>query len=273
MWAPVHRITMSVRAAARILLACLLCSAQPARAIELNFSLKHFDRTEYDQSGVRVNRERGFLPGLRLSAARITGAITHSLSIDLHSGSTDYDGRLQSGPSLDTTTEQRMLSIHYELSAEPATALPEMFLRLGWHRWRRDIRPTAISNRLLERYNWLSLEPGVRVSSLSEDGDRLTFEVSGLITGGGDVAVDLEATGFGVPRVELGDGVGMQLAARYALRLDGDGAIEFSIMHRYLEVERGTPSLISNGSTIATITEPESQDRSSVLMLQYHSAL
>lgn len=257
---------MHVRTAGLLALLPLCASAAGTDSFELSTGLMWFDRTEFSTSGSSLNRESGFLPGITASLSRTLSTSEHSFSIELWGGDVEYDGQLQNGTPLSTDTSQLLYGFGYQYLYQPNTDIPAMFLRVDWQGWHRDIQATSISARLSERYSWFSIEPGVRFS-LPEH--KLKVDVSAISVVGGNVIVELNSSNFGEPEVDLGNGIGYRIALGYELLQDENRSLTLGVDHQRIRIDRGSPTSVSNGSTIAIITEPESLESSTVVDITY----
>jgi len=261
---------MSLTKHAFPILLITLCSTAEATDFRFSTGLRHFDRTEYSISGAALNREHGVLAGIGLAMQHTISRITHTASIDLWHGTVEYTGGTQGGAPLLTETDQLISSISYRISTTTEVDQLSLFLAGSWHSWHRDISPTSSSLRLDERYRWLTLEPGLRITHhLDDDLSSLVFGAGILISRNGRLKVNLASLNLGEQVVDLGDGEGLHLTGSYIRKLSAEERLILTLEYEQLERDQGKPKLLSNGTTLTTLTEPESRSTPVTLNIAY----
>jgi hypothetical protein len=145
--------------------ACALAHAQTD--LQVSAGLMGFSYKEYSDSGVLLDREDAWLPGVTGELGHRMGAWRISASGSFFSGTADYAGQTQGGVAANTTTDEQLWSagLRLERRVELGTVSLSPYLGLAYHEWRRDIKSgRAVNNTpvsgLLEVYSWGTAELG-----------------------------------------------------------------------------------------------------------------
>jgi hypothetical protein len=177
-----------------------------AGSVELGGGAVHFDYAERGRSGVFLDGEQGWVPGLELRAELAPGRLFVVASGRLAKGSVAYDGRTQSSvpanDDLPVTTTTRTDFARVELQGggwlDPGRRLG-IYAGAAARRWSRDIRPTTVVSRsgatirvggLDELYLWGELQAGVRLAAVEAGRVRLELDGRLLQVVGPRLAVD-----------------------------------------------------------------------------------
>ena len=254
-----------------ILPACLLTAYTDGHAVDLRAAaeLMYFDYEETDINGSTLNQETGFIPGISVAASRPYRSIVHSLEFSAYGGEVNYDGQTQAGQPHQTTTEQSIYRLQYRLSGSLENTDADLYGKVYWQQWDRDIQPNNGVLGLFERYRWWSIEAGVEVPLMRKDRQNLLLELGVLTTLNGTILVDLSDVGFGEPVLNLGHGIGFSGELRYEIRQGPDGKLHFGIRYRNWEFGRSNSETVSDGTSFLTITEPDSQTAQTILFASY----
>ena len=138
-------------------------------ALELHAgaSVMRVDFREVADSGQRLVREQGVLPGVVGGVGQSRGRWQWSAEVSYYSGVVDYDGQTQSGASFETKSDASVAKIR-------ARALhmldPEgrfwVGLGLGYRQWQRHIRGRGQVSGLDERFTAADVSAEARLSLL-----------------------------------------------------------------------------------------------------------
>ena len=251
--------------------AALLALPATADAVDMRIAaeLMHFDYEETDLTGNILNQETGFIPGLTLSASQRYRSVDNSVELSVYDGKVDYDGRTQAGEPHQTTTEQTIVRLLYRLSWSPQDTEGAFYGKAYWQQWDRDIQPNNGVLGLFERYQWWSFEAGVQIPFIKQQHRSLLLELGVLTTRSGTIMIDLTDAGFGRNTLDLGDGYGFSGELKYTIMRSDNSGFHFSANVRSWEFGRSNSKTISNGSTVITITEPDSSTRQTIFSVGY----
>jgi hypothetical protein len=240
-----------------------------AADIRIAAELMHFDYEETDTQGNTLNQETGFIPGFTLAASHPYHSIFNTLEFSLYDGRVDYDGRTQLGQPHQTTTEQNILRLLYRLSWSPQNSKSGFYGKVYWQQWDRDILPNNGVLGLFERYQWWTVEAGVQVTLIKDKRRNLLFELGALATTNGTIMIDLAELGYGNPSLDLGDDYGFSGKLKYEIWHRNNSSFQFGLQFKRWEFGRSNSKTISNGSSVITITEPDSTTMQTTLSAGY----
>ncbi len=255
----------------RIAAACMLLASANCDAADLSIAgeLMYFDYEETDIDGSRLNTETGFIPGFSIAASRPSRSARHSLEFSLYGGDVNYDGQTQAGVPHQTTTEQTIYRLQYRVSSSLETTDADLYGKIYWQQWDRDIQPNAGVSGLFERYQWWSIEAGVEVPLMRKERQDLLLELGVLTTLNGTILVDLSDAGFGEPELDLGSGIGFSGEIRYEVVQSNNSSLHFGVSYRTWEFGRSNSAIITNGIDTFIITEPDSQTAQTRIFARY----
>lgn len=258
-------------------MATLLSTAMSSHAVDLSAAaeLMYFDYEETDIDGNTSNKETGYIPGVSIAASQLYGRINHNLEYSFYGGDVNYDGQLLvSGLPHDTTTEQRIHRLQYRFSGSLETTDADLYGKVYWQQWDRDIQPRNNVQGLFERYEWWSLEAGIEVPLMRKDRENLLLELGILTTFNGTIMVDLADAGIGQPVLDLGNGTGFSGELKYEIRQQKNSSLRFGLQFRTWEFGMSNTLVVSNGTALCgrplcTIYEPDSKTMQTVLSASY----
>lgn len=240
-----------------LILAALLLAASRVQAIELNAGtyLQYVDYQEFDTNGKSLDRETGFIPGIKLQATYQH----HTLWTTYAYGNIDYDGQLQSGIPHTADTNYILSSGGYEYAHE-MVRYPNTQLLAGFstYRWQRHILPGNGVPGLNEVYLWQQIHAGLRYKPGSIFNLPLEASFSVIRTLNGTVDVNLESLGYGSPRLDLGDEYGFQAGIKYHRDISRQTGFNVSVESSRWEFGRSQTKSYSSGINNITIAEPRS---------------
>ena len=251
-----------------VLLLALSTSAQ-ATDLRLAAELMYFDYEETDVFGSSLNRETGFMPGFTVAASQPYRNTRITVEFSLYDGDVDYDGKTQAGRPHQTTTEETIYRVLYRLDWSPMGTTDVFYGKAYLQQWDRNIQPNDGVQGLFERYQWVTAEAGARFPFIKDEKQNLMLELGVLTTFNGTIMIDLTDAGFGQPVLDLGNGVGFTGELKYEFKHTRNTSFRFGVQLKGWEFGRSNSKTISNGSTIITITEPDSTTVQTTLSAGY----
>ncbi|EHR70182.1 hypothetical protein BurJ1DRAFT_1310 [Burkholderiales bacterium JOSHI_001] len=141
-------------------LAAMLTVAAPAAWAQASWTLQatraHYESRETLPGGLVFNQEQGTVSGLRVEmAAALTDGWMWRASAWHQGNAVDYQGLNQLALPIRTRTDLRLTTLEVTLGQRAGWAIATGSLHadvgLAWHRIDRDIRPSVLSLRALER--------------------------------------------------------------------------------------------------------------------------
>jgi len=250
----------------------LLLLPAPGRAaangpdLFLGADLTNFNYREFDTNGREVDRERGVLPGVRITARTSEDRLFARIDGTYHAGTVNYDGETQSGTPVTTDTDTRLLTIAADVGHwfGPAPYTWGAYLHLARRNWDRDIQSRPGVGGIYEEYRWSELGLGVRHVWEPPTGSTWHQELTGTLlrATSGTIFVRLSDVdpGYDDTTLNLGDRTGFRL--RYTASHDmGERTLRIEPYLEYWEFGRSNTEIITaNGSNTAyTVTEPRSE--------------
>lgn len=232
---------------------CLLPSAFAGWEGSLGLGGRGVIHSEYDTAGQRLVRETGWLPGIAMTAACQTGAVTVFGGADWYRDDIAYRGQTQAGVRTNSTTSTTLATLRLGGAYAWGKAY-SVHAAIELDRWKRDIAGSGRSIGLQETYRSTRLVAGV---------DQTWQAAFGTI--GADASVVLSApermrVGFSgvIDPVSLktrrghGFRLGASLRPAFAPRLALRGQYDWIKVARSDEV----PLSSSNGF-LGTVAQPE----------------
>lgn len=229
---------------------------------ELGASSQYFYYEETLPDGTIFNTEKGWLPGLYLSAsARLPAGLQLNASISRAKGSVDYEGATQTGRALITNTTETLTRVNVELASPlPAFSPGSLSLIAGVShtRWNRKIQPTPSTSHLYEHYRWyefagglrhcttLATLPGIKQVCLTA---KLTRSEYGTMT------VKLEQFNLGSPELDLGG----EWGGEASMKLELEGPFTVRLYTKTWNHGASKPVFIKQPNQVTRLTEPASQ--------------
>ena len=240
-------------------------SAGAEPALSVAAQALYYDSREYDDDGTRLNREAGWVPGLRLRwQSRPQAGAGLVLEGDGLHGQVDYDGQTQSGAPFQSDTRMTQWRLGAALRYCPASC--RQHLLLGWRFYGRDrdIRARAGVAGLYEEYRWQELSLGGRWQFSRQPQWSLAAEVHGVV--GARLDVDLRPLGGRWTRLDLPFAVGAAVGLQ---RQFGQG-LSLSLHHEWLAMDASRARHVQLGGLPAQIREPQSEAHHWRLTFEWH---
>lgn len=239
---------------------------QDGLGLSLEGDLRHFDYREYGDQGNLLDRESGFLPGLRLGIDHFHGAWQVTGQLSYHAGGIAYAGQTNGGAPISTTTEQQLANVeltagHRFQSAQQIR--PTLYLGAAAHSWRRDIKPTYTASGmpvrgLLETYRWWRAFLGVRISGYKAF--SIDWELDARLARIIAPRIEVDYSGlYDNSQLDLGErwGVRLALPMSYSMRHSTALVIE-PYLEKYKLGRSSFAQLSSQGIVKGTVFEPGS---------------
>jgi len=249
-----------------------IVSCQSIAELGASFSTKilHFNYEEFDDNNVKLNQEKGVIPGIGLTFVNKRKRFKQSVEIESYLGEVDYNGFLQSGKSHKTNTQQFLVNMAYQIAWSPlAQSRHEIFAEYAFHNWQRDILATSNAIGLFEEYSWFSLEIGARFEILQRKSHQLDSTFSVFRNHLGKIEIDQSDDGFKNPTLNLGDRFGFSGGLVYQYRIQEHGLLQLSAQFSYWQFGKSNTEKISNGQSIRTIHEPKSTSKQALVGITY----
>ncbi|MEN8166122.1 MAG: hypothetical protein ABFR65_01430 [Pseudomonadota bacterium] len=225
----------------------------------LGLSGTAFDYEEFDDRGVSLDREEGWLPGVKAGLNLEYDQVLVETSLWWSAGRVDYTSR-----RVDTTTDEDIRNLEILAGTWFFTTdrlRAGLIAGGGYREWRRDILSTATASGLDETYRWGYGLLGLRGEQAFNRETRVIADLHFTRTLNPKVNVDfagrfddvslalVEETGF---RARLA--IDWQLATAMTLWL--------APWYEYWELGRSADAeLLRNGVSIGTVFEPRSETR------------
>jgi len=255
----------------RVLTFCLIALPANTQAADLRLAaeLMNFDYEETDVSGSTLDQETGYIPGFTVAASQPYRSIHNTVEFSLYGGDVDYDGQTQAGQPHQTTTDETIYRLLYELNWSPGDSEGAFYGKAYWQQWDRDIQPNDGVSGLFERYQWWTLEAGVQVPFIKNEQRELLLELGMLATNSGTISINLTNVGYGEHTLNLGNGIGYSAALTYEMKLASNNSFQFGAMLKSWEFGRSNSETISNGTSTITIIEPDSTTLQTTISANY----
>jgi len=262
---------MNLRYGCGILLVCLMSSQVTAdpQAFTVGGDMRYFDYEEFGLNGQSLNRETGFIPGLKIAGSTAWLGIDHTLEFGVWNGTVDYDGRTQAGQPHATQTDETVYRLLYRADWQPGEAEESLYAKACWQSWDRDIQPANGVSGLFERYRWWSIEAGMRVVPWHQLNRSLAFELGVLQTSHGVISIDLTENGFGRPSLNLADGLGAAVSVEYTIEISDVNRLHIDLHYASWKFGRSNTQAVTNGVSTLIITEPDSASNHITLSTSY----
>lgn len=238
-------------------------------SIDASIKILHFDYEEFDEPGVSLNKETGFIPGFSIAASKKLSHFSNTVSFEAYDGQVNYDGQTQSGAPHMTNTNETLNRIFYKLNWSAENNNSSIYGKIAWQQWDRNILPANKVSGLFEQYQWWAFEIGLLATLFENNTNKWQLEFGASKIDNGTIEIDLIKHGFGRPKLELGDGHGLTAALIYQHMLTDKNRISLRVQHQRWTFGRSNTLSISNGFDIIHITEPRSVSNHSILSVNY----
>lgn len=259
----------SIHCALLVLLAPLVALAQPAKGSEVNFagSALHFGYQEFDDAGKLLDREDGFIPGMKLGLSHTSGKWVVAGDFSFHGGDVIYTGQTNSGIPISTDTKQNIADIairtEYWIN-NPHSLNFALYFGAGYHYWNRNIQPAVTSggapvSGLLEIYTWWTGFLGLKAEIYQSDSSRWLLDARLVQTIKPEIAIDFNGQ-YENTSLALGEKLGVRLSLPSSYPINQTTRLSIEPFAETYELGRSnTGTLANNGIPVGTVFEPYSK--------------
>ena len=238
----------------------------------IGLSVMDFGYKEFGERNELLDREDGLLPGLSLGIMQPINNWFGVLEGSMYSGEVTYDGQTQNGIPLETDTDELIIDAALQLGYwfnRPKRFNYALYGGLGYRYWRRDIRPTALTNGtpvagLLETYQWKYGLLGFKVKYNQNDIVYWKINIQLMRTIDPEIEVDFQGfRGFDNTRLELGEKYGTRINISWNYAYSKSQSFEIVPFYEQWAVGRSPDKTVtSNGVPVGMrIFEPRSETR------------
>ncbi|MDH5473149.1 MAG: hypothetical protein OEY61_09860, partial [Gammaproteobacteria bacterium] len=238
---------------------------QADNAFSVSGSLLYFDYEEFSDSGLSLNHETGFIPGINMNY-RLEN---NQLAFTLHDGSVEYNGQTQSGSPHQTDTIETLYTLTYRHYFPVTDGLNRnnYYTGLGYQFWERDIQARNNINRLFEEYSWWTIEAGIQTLIYRQNNYQVTLDLGLLHTINGIIYIDLTDIGYGYPHLSLGNRAGINTHLTFTKLITDNQSLYINLNYKHWKFGKSNSQTLNNGTSGITITEPASHSNHSQLSL------
>jgi len=244
-------------------------SVADAPAFEIGGGVIKFKYTEYTDSGVFLDGETGFIPGVVIKGKFHNRNGFIEIVGNLHGNTIKYDGQTQGGTPLQTKSDAIILDHFVKLGLYMNTARNHSpYLGLGFRYWLRNIRPGYDVNGnsvagLLEHYYWNYLLAGYESSFYVSDNVKIGFDIRSTLMLNGKMDVNfLGYKNYDNAQVNLGNEFGARFALPIKVKMSTHSLI-VAPYYEIIDIGRSNSVVVTSGgvATATSIYEPRSETR------------
>lgn len=220
-----------------------------------------FDYEEFDDQGDSLDREEGWLPGIKAGVNLEYGKWFVETGLWWSAGNVDY-----TSPRADTTTDEDIRNLEI-LAGTWFFSVDRLRVGLiaggGYREWRRDILPTATASGLDETYSWGYGLLGLRGEQALNKDTRIVAGVQLTRTINPNIDVDFSGS-FDDISLSLGVKNGFRASLALHWQLDTATTLWLAPWYEYWKLGRSADAdLFRNGVAVGTVFEPRSETRNS----------
>jgi len=163
-----------------------------ADSFDITPNVYYFNYEEFSQSNKSLNKEDGFLPGLKLRYTTLLDKHQFSAYTSLHYGTVDYRGQTQGGQPLNTRTDEKIIQLGFEFKSEQLDQIPASII-MGIRHWEWDREIQGLENviGLHELYTWNEASIGLHIQSEAKNNVHYWSNLSALYTISPDMEIFL----------------------------------------------------------------------------------
>lgn len=245
-----------------VLFSLLICHSVNSIAetqLTLSPSILHFDYTEFSPSDVVLDRELGWIPGIK---ANLNYSFLPGWNLDLYSsyyqGTVKYNGQTSAGGAHSTLTDTRLLELGGQVNIKTYKAIA-LLIGARSRQWDRNIRSTRNVGGIDEKYNWLEYSAGLHSDLEFNNNHTLSVEVSYLLIRKGTIDVNFSGTSLGSAHLNLGNGTGARLLVNWKTLITKNSQYDLSLFAEGWAFGRSNTKQAQGGSSITFVTEPRSE--------------
>lgn len=226
-------------------------------------TLLHFDYTEFSKSGVVLDKETGWIPGLQLQLNKPFGEQWRiAFELTGYDGSVDYEGNTQ------TTTEATIIRFGARIET-PITSQTDLVFGATHHEWQRDIQDSSTLSGLFEIYRWWEISLGISSQFWAKDTQSWRAEAVLLRTVNPTIHVDISRADLGKTDLDLGTEWGARLQLSWTGAVNPKWQYGFKVFYEAWDFGRSGSKTTSGGAISLPVVEPRSETRHSGLLLAF----
>lgn len=250
-----------------ISLLCLAILGTSPVCSETSFSIQpllhRFDYTEFSITGQQLDRETGWIPGIKFQInAKLWDTLKTTFESSIINGNVVYSGQTQSGISLITNTDTK-ISAHGIRLAIPILSNSELFGSSKYTQWDRDILgPSGF----FEKYTWWELSIGVKSEIWRKNNQTLHLEFGLLRIKQPEIFVDLTKFNLGSTTLQIGEDYGGRFQLEWSQLDNSYWSLGLNAYLEFWDFGRSNTRL-TTGGTPTGVTEPRSETRNIGLQL------
>lgn len=257
------RITTLPTTSAAIFVLLFSFTVQAESQFSIAPALLYFDYTEFSKSGVILDKETGWVPGLQLHLDKpLNEQLTVKLELTAYDGSVDYEGNTQ------TTTEANIIRFGAGIET-PLSTHTDLIFGVTHNEWQRDIQDSSTLLGPFEIYRWWEISLGISSQFWINDTQSWQAEASLLRIIKPTIHVDLSKADLGKADLDLGTDWGARLQLSWKREITSDWQYSFSIFYEAWNFGRSGIKATSGGAGSLFVVEPRSETRHSGLLLAF----
>jgi len=252
-WTVLSRMFKRYLSRSFLLLATYFFSANSsANSFEVMTSVFHFNYKEFDTSGELLDKETGYLPGIKFKYSSFVKHDEISVYISIHEGQVDYAGKIQqvdyaaetqNGTPHQTKTNQHLFKAGIQLKSRQSASFPvRLLFTYTYNIWDRDILTKNNILGLHERYSWDEFSLGLNFEGDKSADSFYWADVSTLLIYDPKMLVYLEHS---EKKLDLGVSLGIRFLAGKTWQMNNKHSLIASISTEYFEFGRSN-SIFTN---------------------------
>jgi len=252
-----------------VLLFTIVSSPVYAAKVSISPTAYYFNYEEFSTTGISLDKETGFVPGIKLVLDYQIQSLLISPYISVYDGKVTYSGSTQSGQPHKTQTLQNILYYGINMSL-PYERNNQYKITLGIRNayWDRDILTRNNIRGLHELYSWFEASAGLSFNSKIIDNSQYTAGVSILYILQPEMKIYLENS---TETLKLGVSPGLRFSVGKTWKQSGY-KLGINLFSEYWQFGRSNTIFTNDffGSSVF-ITEPESNSFHTGIELIYSS--
>lgn len=232
-------------------------------AVKVGVMRDYYNYQEFDEQGVYLDGEFGFLNGVFISVDKKISEIELSLKYERSIGSIGYVGQLGNGDFYATETDEEINNVviegKYKLKGV-SDSMPILLFGLGDRVWNRDIKGSGSVSGLNEVYRWKYGMLGAAKQVRANDRWTIGFEGRWFRQINPEIEVDLGG-GYDEVTLDLGIKNNFRLSSLITYKHSNALDLEMELYFQTWHIGRGNTGVITGtGSLVgSSVVEPESE--------------
>lgn len=252
----------------------LLCFAMLSTSAvnsETSFSIQpllhRFDYTEFGTTGQQLDRETGWIPGIKFQInTKLGNTLKATFESSIIGGTVDYNGQTQSGIPVITITDTKITSHGVRLAVPFSTGL-ELFGSSRYTQWERDIKDNISVSGFFEEYTWWELSVGLKSEIWRKNNQRLHLEFGLLRIKQPEIFVDLTKFNWGSTTLQIGEEYGGRFQLEWSRPNGNAWSLGVNAYLEFWDFGRSNTKNTTGGFPNVGVTEPRSETRNVGLQL------